>query len=201
MRFTIERLQTDVMARLGEIARPQGPLSGTSALDGVPWPEDIIGKRAASYLGEVGSKLIMEASASEFGSGVSDSGREVSWRLMPCGLYGAEVRLPGGFLRLVSVMMSGWRRSVVSAVMPESPEWSRQWSAEAGIAGCPERPRAYVDCDGAGSLLRLVGSESEEDALEWLCGWSVPSVNEEGEFEFPESLYGDLVGAITEKLG
>lgn len=200
MKYSIQKLRSDVMARLGEIARPQTSLTDRSALSAVPWPEDIIGLKVASLLGEIGSELIREAPAEVLGGAPVKSGGEMTMRMMPCGLYGAEVRLPEGFLRLMSVKMAGWRRGVHTLVLPASEEWTRQWSEERGIAGCPERPQAYLDRDADGMLLRLLCSDSEEDSLECLSGWCVPLLDEEGEFDFPEALYAELVGAIAAKL-
>lgn len=196
MKYSIRKLQTDVMARLGEIAQPQSLLS----MSGVPWPEDIIGLKVRTLLGETASRLIREAPVESLGCGVSLICGDVSMRMMPCGLYGAEWRLPDGFLRLISVKMAGWTGGVNHPIVPGSSEWRRQWSAERGIAGCPERPRAYLDSDGEGMMLRLLGSESEEDTLEWLSGWSVPEISEEDEFEFPEGLYSELVGAVAGRI-
>lgn len=195
MVYTLQKLQTDVMARLGEIARPQSQLPESA----VPCPEDIVALRAASLLDDVGSRLIREASLETLGAGVPIE-PEVMMRLMPCGLYGAILRLPEGFLRLTSVRMSGWRRSVSSIVFPESADWERQWSSETGIAGCPERPRAYIDSDREGRLLRLLGSVDSSDTLDKLGVWTVPSPGEDGGFDFPETLYAELVGTIAAKL-
>ena len=203
MKHSILKLQSDVMARLGEIARPQSQSSASSSAVDVPWPEDIIGLKARSLLPEVGGSLIREAPLPLLDCGASHSPgtpEVYAMRRMPCGLYGAEVRLPGGFLRLVSVKMSDWGRSAVSVVLPESSGWNRQWSVESGIAGCPDRPRAYVDSDGGGILLRLMGSGSEDAALEWLNVWSVPEIDSSGEFDFPETLYPDLVAGISGRL-
>lgn len=196
MKCTLNRLQTDVMARPGEIARPQSRFS----LSEVPWPEDIISLKVASLLGETGARLIRESSLESLGRGVSVLYGDVSMREMPCGLYGAEARLPEGFLRLVSVKMAGWLHGVHGLTLPASPGWTRQWSEERGIAGCPERPRAYLDGRGEEAVIRLMGSESDEDTIEWLSGWCVPALSEEDEFDFPEALYAELVGAIAAKL-
>ncbi|MDE7347542.1 MAG: hypothetical protein K2N48_12495 [Muribaculaceae bacterium] len=197
MIYTVDRLRSDVMARLGEIARPQGLLSDS----GVPWPEDVVSVKAVSLLDEVGSELIRRAGIEALGGGVdASSGLDVVMRRMPCGLYGAEIRLPGDFLRLASAGMSGWRRDVFVPVFPGSTEWSRQWSAEPGIAGCPDSPRAYVGICGAEMLLRLMGSESVEDSLEHLHVWARPVPDGQGEFTFPESLYTDLIAGISRCL-
>lgn len=197
MRFSLHRLTADVMARLGETTRAPAQLS---AFPGVPWPEDVISVKVASLLGEVGAALIMDAPRERLGSGLRN-GIEPGMRLMPCGLYGAEIRLPVGFLCLMSVRMSGWARSVETLIYPGTPEWSRQWSREAGIAGCPGRPLAYLDRDGDGLMIRVIGSEDPDDSLLWLSLWRVPAVDEEGGFDFPEALYAGLVAGVAEKIG
>lgn len=196
MRHSILKLQSDVMARLGEIARPQSALP----VSGVPWPEDIIGLKVRSLLGETASMLIRKAPAESLGHGLSYVHGETAMRKMPCGLYGAELPLPDGFLRLTSAKMAGWVCGVHSLILPGASDWSRQWSAEPGIAGCPERPRGYLDSTGGGLTVRLLGSESEDDMPEWLCGWCVPIISEEGEFDFPEGLYPELTATIAGRI-
>ena len=196
MKYNIQQLQSDVMARLGEIARPQSAFP----VSDVPWPEEIIGLKARSLLGETASTLIRKAAAESLGYGHSCRHGEAVMRKMPCGLYAAELLLPEDFLRLTSVKMAGWTRGVHSIILPEASDWNRQWSAEAGIAGCPERPRAYLDHTGGGMTLRLVGSESEADTPEWFCGWCVPVISEEGEFDFPEGLYPELTASIAGRI-
>lgn len=202
MKYDVEELTRDVMARLGESVRPRNPLGESSGLDsGVPWPEDVVALRVRSMLAEVGGRLIRDAPVDLSGGGVGvSSGSGVVRRLMPCGLYASELRLPGGFLRLVTARMSGWERGVSEVSAPGSPGWGCQWSLEEGIAGCPSRPRAYLDGDGEGAVLRLVGSVSETDALEYVSVWCVPAVDVSGKFDFPESLYGDLVERLSAGL-
>lgn len=196
MRYMIEGLRADVMVRLGEIARPQGQ---TSAPD-IPWPEDIIGLKVSSLLGEAGARLIREAPLELLGSGVVDMSGEVAKLVMPCGMYAADVRLPEGFLRLVSVKMAEWQGSVSSLITPSMADWRRQWSDHLGIAGCPEWPRAYLHSDGEGLMLRLVGSCSAEDTLEWLGVWSMPKPDQDGGFDFPSPLYPSLVESIAASI-
>ena len=198
MKYAFHTLLADVMARLGEIARPQIMSQSQTGMSDVPWPEDIIGLKVKSLLPEIGAGLIREASVGLSGCQVfGSSGCQVLMKEMPCGLYSAEVRLPEGFLRLLSVKMSGWRDCVCSLILPEMSDWKRQWSPHPGIAGCPEWPRAYLDIDVDGMLLRLVGSVTGEDSLEWLQVLTVPEVDALGEFDFPEALYPELVGAIA----
>lgn len=195
MKFAVASLEADVMARLGETARPR---STDSSAD-LPRPEDIVALKIGALLPEQGAALIKEAPHHMLGSGVSLT-VSPTWRLMPCGLYAAEIPLPEGFLRLVAAKMSGWRGSVYSLIEPDGAEWSRQWSAHMGIAGCPEWPRAYLDSCGDGPLLRLVGSVEADCQPERLGVWCVPSVSSDGEFDFPEPLYPSLVGAIAGRI-
>lgn len=190
MIYSIDRLQQDVMARLGEISQPQPPLSVCN----IPTLADIVAHKVRSLLPEVGATLIRGASPDVLGMGCQLA-VAVSMRLMPCGMYAAEVPLPEDFLRLVSVKMSGWERSVSRLILPESPEWECQWSGEAGIAGCPERPRAYIE----GGILRALGSLDEDDVLEHIRCWRLPEPDSEGKFHFPETLYPELVDGIISK--
>ncbi|MDE5795108.1 MAG: hypothetical protein K2I08_10365 [Muribaculaceae bacterium] len=191
MVFTIESLQKEVMARLGEIAmaRPSLPALG------VPTSADIVAAKIESMLPEEGAKLIRGASAGELGSGIQMEVTVGDHKLMPCGLYAAEIELPEDFLRLVSLKMSGWEKSVSSLILPTSPEWDCQWSPEPGIAGCRQRPRGYWD----GKLLRAICSQ-ENDILESLYGWRIPVTDTDGNFEFPPIIYPDLIGAIESRI-
>lgn len=190
MIFSIERLQTDVMARLGEISRSQTPVS----VAGIPSPSEAVAAKVAALLPEVGAKLICEASGSKLAGGEALD-TEVTFRLMPCGLNAAEIRLPEEFLALTSLMMAGWERSVSRMIPPDSAGWDCQWSEEPGIAGCRERPRAYSD----GNVLRAVGVDVDAAVL-WLRGWRVPSPGSDSKFHFPASLYPDLVAGIISYL-
>ncbi len=182
--MTLHQLQSDVMKRLGELA---GSLSSFPVAS-VPGPEDIIALKVESLLPEIGGKLLREASMEMLGAGVPIAA-EVSAMLMPCGLYAAEVRLPDDFVRLTSVSLIGWQRSISRVIVPGDPGWECQWSAEPGIAGSPGRPRGYLD----GGLLRLIGTEGEVE-VEHIYGWRLPKGLE---FEFPELLYSELVKGIA----
>lgn len=122
---------------------------------------------------------------------------EVLMRLMPCGLYAAEVDLPSRFLRLVSVGMAGWSRGVSRLLPPSSADWECQFSSEPGIAGCPSRPRAYIVAEGEGLRLRLLGSESADATLGWLRICTIPTPSS---FHFPPLLYPRLVSTLATKL-
>lgn len=191
MLFSIEKLQRDVMARLGEIALPQ-PLFDSSE---IPSSADIVSLKVESLLPEAGRRLILGAPSEMLGlRGSVDT--EKFMRMMPCGMYAAEILLPDGFLRLVSVRMGEWERNASSLILPDTSQWECQWSGEPGIAGCPERPKVYLDCD----ILRAIGSVSESDTLMHLRFWSVPKADDAGNFLFPTSLYPALVGEIAASL-
>lgn len=187
MQYSIERLQSDVLARLGEISQPVPTLSQI----GVISPADVIERMVLSLLPEVGTRLINSASLDKLCDGCEI---EVSLNRtkMPSGLYSADLSLPRGFLRLVSIEMSGWSRSVNKVIVPGSAEWNCQWSEESGISGSPGRPRVYLH----GGQLRCIGSETADSTLGKLKCWCVPEIDETGNFYFPEGLYGELIREI-----
>lgn len=204
MKYSIETLTLDVMARLGEFPRPQQsmpPLSSGSGpfLSDIPWPQDVMALKVRSLLPEAGSRLIREAEALPPSSGDSEP-RDSVRRLMPCGLYAAEVPLPEDFLRMGAAKMGEWLHPVAETVAPEDPDWVCQWSSEPGIAGCPTRPRAYLDRSASGLLLRLIGSESKDDVLEWLGLWRIPALDGDGDFDFPAILYPGLLSSLAKGL-
>ncbi|MDE6018872.1 MAG: hypothetical protein K2G85_08695 [Muribaculaceae bacterium] len=195
MKFTLDQLQRDVMARLGEIPRP---LSLHESED-IPSACEVMRNVISSLLPCEGTKLIKEANQEMLGGGEEWAGI-VEKRLMPCGLYAAEVGLPESFLRLVSAKLSCWRRSVCRLISPGDPEWPRQWSSEPGIAGNPDRPRVYLDGDGDCLKLRMSGSEDPDYEIDRVCICAIPAVGEDGGFMFPPSLYVDLVDKISGKI-
>ena len=191
MVYTIERLQKEVSARLGEISVTPTSISAS----GVPTPAEIVAAKIKSMLPEEGSKLIKGASADELGCGIEMEVTVATSKLMTCGLYAIEIELPEDFLRLVSLKMAGWERSVGRLILPTMPEWECQWSEEPGIAGSPQRPRAYMD----GKILRAIGSQ-ENDSTESMYGWRIPVADTDGNFDFPAGLYPDLLGAIASRI-
>lgn len=195
MVYTLDRLQRDVMARLGENTQPPASYDG---LD-IPSPVDVIRRKISSLLPEIGTKLIKDTQADNLGAG-EPLESAVSMRKMPCGLYAGEMGLPEDFLRLVSLKMAGWSRCVTQVIRSGDMEWSRQWSAEPGIAGCPECPRAYLVCEEDGMKLRFIGSEDGVDSLESLRVCRAPSPAADGSFHFPPSLYPPLISEIVATL-
>ena len=177
MTFNIDTLIRDVRGRIGEIA-------------------DEVARMIESMLPEIGAGIIRGAPLDQLGGGMPTVGETTS-RLMPCGLYAVEVTVPEDFLRLVSVKISGWQRSANTLILPGDAAWECRWSAEPGIAGSPARPRAYLGPEGGVNILRLIGSESVDAALEHLMVLTIPKAPE---FHFPSQLYPELVGRIAEKM-
>ncbi len=188
MLYTLQQLQADVMARLGEfgINLPSLPASA------VPCPAEVVARKIESILPEAGEKILREAPHELLGGGVQIEA-ELTTRRMPCGLYAGEIVISDDFLRLVSVKMSDWSKSAFTLVVPGSPDWECQWSSEPGIAGCPCSPRAYLDREGEGLLLRVVGSNDSAATLECLRGWCLPAPPA---FHFPLQLYHSLINEI-----
>lgn len=184
MIYTLQRLISDVMGRLGETAQP-------SPSD-IPGPGDIIALRVESLLPEIGERLLLEAPFAMLGEGMPIA-TETTSRLMPCGLYAAEVGMPEDFVRFVSAKMDGWGRSVERIICAVDAEWGCQWSEEEGIAGCAARPRAYMVVSEAGRRLRLMGNVSASTTIEWMRVWVTPYAPE---FHFPSALYPQLIKEI-----
>lgn len=192
MLYTLQQLQADVMARLGEFGHPFSSLPASV----VPCPSEVLARKIESILPEAGAKILREAPHELLGGGMPIEA-ELTTRLMPCGLYAGETVISDDFLRLVSVMMSDWSRSVLTLILPGSSDWERQWSSEPGIAGCPCCPRAYLDRQGEGLLLRVVGSDDSAATLGWLRGWCLPTPPA---FHFPLQLYQSLINEVIASL-
>ena len=192
MTFTLESLIRDVFALLGESS---GLPRADSAVD-IPDPRDIVGRMVACMLPRVGSRIIWEATPAML-CGAEPVGVEVHKHLAQCGLHAADIALPAGFLRLVSVKMGEWKREVCRVFSPGEQEWDRQWSEEPGIAGSPQCPQAYLSHCSDGGILRLIGSVGADDTLEWFRCCLVPVPDEDGVFSFPPHLYGELVEAVA----
>lgn len=194
MTYTIGRLTDDVMERLGENPRP---LSASASSAGIPSVRQRMESRVASMLPEEGSDIIIEAERNLL-SGGENLTASPEMRMLPCGLYGAEIAMPDDFLRLVSLKMNGWSRAV--SVTAEPGAVDMQWSGEPGIAGCASRPKAYIRLNPDGISLTAVGSVSSSDRVEHCLIWRVPSADGDGKFRFPASLYPKLAERIASKL-
>lgn len=192
MIYTLQKLQCDVMARLGEFIQSPSPHPEL----GLPTVDDVIVQKLKRELPLVGKRLIAEASVEELGGGEAFE-TEIAMCLMPCGLYGAEFILPPDFVRICSVKMRSWTHGVSVIVRPGDSGWERQWSVEPGIAGCKERPQAYMAVD-AGIKVLALGSENPADTMEAVYGWRIPEVDDDGSFRFPSALYPALVGSISQ---
>ncbi|MDE6023215.1 MAG: hypothetical protein K2G13_06905, partial [Muribaculaceae bacterium] len=108
------------MARLGECI--QSPASHPEL--GLPVVDEIIAQKLKRELPLVGKRMIADASVAELGGGETFE-TEITMRLMPCGLYGAEIILPHDLVRICSLKMSSWTHGVSEIVKPEDPGWER----------------------------------------------------------------------------
>lgn len=186
MTYDLSRLVADVMMRLGENARPLS----ASPIPGIATPAAAITARVRSLLPQVGSRLIREASPGALSGGeLLEFAPEV--REMPCGSGAADITLPADAVRIVSVRVGEIMIPGGSLIAPDSGGWSRQYSAEAGIAGMPGRPVAYLMPD---AVLRVVGVPASGSLS--LSLWKIPVPDEEDRFRFPEALYWNLVGEL-----
>lgn len=107
MLHTLQKLQSDVMARLGENVQPPASEFQFS----FPSAAEVISLKIKSLLPIVGRRLLAEASLAELG-GAEAIDTAATMKLMPCGLYAAEISLPENLARIVSVKMVSWKRDV-----------------------------------------------------------------------------------------
>lgn len=201
MQYAITKLLSDVMALSGETPRRRESLAAIE----VPWTSDSLAMRIEALLPICGKEVLLEAAPHSLGGGESTT-PAFTCRLMPCGLYAVDLRLPADTVRIVSLTLPGWKREVTRVIKSDSAEWTRQWSREAAIAGCPEKPMAYLGASEAGIMLRSLGIERPIAVSEGAGGavaasprvviWRVPGVDGEGNFCFPEGLYSELTVRI-----
>lgn len=192
MEYTIQQLSADVLGRLGE--QPVADLPAD-----LPTVAEALERKLRAALPEVGTMLISDAPAGKLGAGGEYggiSGLQAEARRMPCGLYGFDVEVPADFVRLVRMRMASWERDAHEAAMPGDEQHQRQYSPEAGIAGCGSRPRVYLNFGRHGMVLTAVGSEDATDALSGLGLWRMPIADSAGKFQFPAPLYPALVSAM-----
>lgn len=196
MIYDIAGLTCDVMARLGEKRQICGGMPFTTIAEAVEL-------KVKSLLPPVGKRLMVGAPVLDCGgwkTSVICGDLEVTMLKMPCGLYACDIPLPEDAVRILSVRMEGWTRSATRVILPDDPDWECQWSAEPGIAGCPERPQAYLQSEDP-LRLRCLGSESADDALATLLFLQIPNPDEDGKFRFPAALYPELISEIVKELG
>ena len=192
MEYTIQQLSTDVLGRLGE--QPVAELPAD-----LPTVAEALERKLRAALPEVGARLICEAPAEKLGGGGEYGGLsvlQIEARRLPCGLYGFDVEVPADFVRLVVMRMESWDRDVHEVAMPGEEQHLRQYSPEAGIAGCGSRPRVYLNFGRSGMVLTAIGSDDDADRLAVLGLWRMPIADGAGKFQFPAPLYPALVSAM-----
>lgn len=190
MEYTVSQLCDDVLASLGEM---RDDVSDSDVLS----MARILERKIAAMLPEAGARLMRESPHELLGGAETLAGAETSVRRMESGLYALDIMLPEDFLRLVEVRLSGWKRAVHDVSVPGTPLFSCQWSREPAIAGCPEKPRAYMSASGAGWRLTAAAVGSVSPEVESLLVWRIPRADSLGRFLFPSALYPGLVGVIA----
>lgn len=192
MEYALSGVLGDVLRRLGETA-------GAEMQADIFAPAEALRLKIISLLPAVGRRLIAGATADMLG-GAENLKVESRMRKAACGLHACLIPLPPDFVRLVSLRMRGWRRSVNELTVPESDAYQRQWSEEAGIAGSPSRPMAYLCHEAGGPVIEAVGSVTAEDEAEHCLIWRAPAVGADGNFSFPAALYDGLVDSLVAEV-
>lgn len=201
------KLQADVMALSGENPRQRQSVSAVDAL----WAVDALAIKIKALLPICGKTLLKEASHLALGGG-EELTPKFTCKKMPCGLYAVDMQLPATTIRTVSLSVPGWKRDVSRVITADSAEWERQWSAEAGIAGCPTMPIAYIGASQSGVMLRAMSiekpfaietdtdTETDNTTPPRVSIWREPETDEDNKFQFPENLYSELVSAIAKRF-
>ena len=109
------------------------------------------------------------------------------------------LKLPEDFLKLVSIRMSDWKRSVTQPVVTGQLDHSLQSSRFAALRGNPERPVVMKGFDNAGNrCLRLFTSSRDATLAEGLYMAS-PDISGDS-ISIPEGLYHQLVARLAESI-
>lgn len=195
MIFTLSQLIDDLLAWMGEAAPAASPAGISGAMD-VP---TALRRKASVLLPAVGSLLILEAPAAML-PGAEHYAGNVELRRAGCGLYAADLSLPEDMVRIVSVKMAGWNRTLERFEEADSAAYGCQWSQHPAIAGNPDRPKGYLRHGNGGRILTVIGSVGAGDAPEHLLLWRVPKVDVGGSFRFPAPLYPELVEKLSAEL-
>lgn len=195
MKYTLQQLQADVMALLGENARQRDALAGVD----VPGTVGMLSARIKRLLPVSGKILLQDAPQHLLGGGEPLT-PPFSTCLMPCGLYAVDMELAADTVRIAGIQLKEWSRGVSSVFTPDQDGWRRQWSREPGIAGSTANPLAYMTSSSAGILVRAVGvaaPPADTASYPSLTAWRIPVADESGYFCFPAHLYPDLVNKIA----
>lgn len=193
MTFTLQETVESVLARLGMDPAPALPSAVSSCSD-----SDIVRDAVRAMLPSMGG-VVAEASADDVMDG-DDISPEVTFTEMPCGLFAAVMRLDADVVRVCSVKMRGWSRPVAAVAPVSSPSAARLWSPEAGIAGSPSNPSAYLTAGPSGLTLHAMASSDRSDTLEYLKVWKTPTVTPDGRYSFPARLHPLLLDRLTESI-
>ena len=135
--ITIQKMASDVAALLGET------LAEESHPEESPFPR--LADRVRILAPGLLAKLILEATPDSF-----TGGDPITATPVPGENGSGWLKLPNDFLRLVSIRVSSWKRSVTEITSRGDPDSLRQESEWTGIRGSRTRPvvTSCFDADG-----------------------------------------------------
>lgn len=111
----------------------------------------------------------------------------------------ATLPLPEDYLRLGSIRLSGWSKSVEETLPAESPRFAGRGCRLPGINPDKYRPAAEEAIAADGTMtLRLYGATAG-DTLISATYMPLPAIHDE-QLEVPQALYSELISRIAEKM-
>lgn len=149
-----------------------------------------IGDVVKSNIEDAALTILREAPLLRLGSGVPYDDVSVAWH-QSRGVGSGYIVMPDDFLRLVSLQMSDWRRSVNGdeLITKSHPLYARQQSRFAGIKGNPHNPVvALVDHAGGWALEFYSCYGGEGVVVDDIRYIQTPKIVD-GEIEIPERVY------------
>lgn len=156
--------------------------------------------------GSLRDRLLVEVEASA-ARAICDTPCELltGWCRLPDDGFGVDadgrgvLPLPGDFLKLHSLRLSGWERRVTEIL--EASHWLRRWQGSRwhGLRGTPQRPLAFYALDGSGARCLELFRAGAGDRVEE--GWymATPRI-EDGGIEIPPAAYRKCLDYMVETL-
>lgn len=149
----------------------------------------------SEVMGDVAAEVIRNAEWKEIDEWEEMPG-EVDWIEPGRG----EVALPSDFLRLMEFRMSDWRRSVTTAVNPDSEVYALRFNSSFGRRNIRKVPMVAVWGGAGGGRLEFIGS-IDPGAFIARAGYLPHPLEEDGEvLRIPRSLLQRVVDAVACKV-
>lgn len=108
--------------------------------------------------------------------------------------------LPADFLRLVSVKMSDWLRSVTNVTPLDSETGRIQESPVKALRGTRERPVAVISIGEDRNRAMMLFSSGSGNRLEHFLYYAVPQIAADDTLDIPQPLYHRLIIQLAEKI-